>query len=433
MKKIFLAIMICLISIGLVMAETTENSFADEKPWIKDVKVIPFPIFTPSYPPAIGCAGKSFNAETYLSIDGEESWLATEPEYKEYIWKVERYDNVTKTYTLVQTKEGEELYFWMPYGTKEGQYKVTATSKVDPYASGYTWYQLNYPWYTETFCICKPGTVKYGAITTSSGAIVTGAAYVQSILGAKDIKETYDRDTKKYTCILPKNPYKAKDYTFTGWKKTGGKDDKKVFKPGSKYVSPARSSDEAERNAYFEAQWKPNFKSPDLVANKAGKKKIKLSWNRMIGGKGYKVYRATKKGGKYKRVKTIKKVWTTSWTDKKVKSGKKYYYKVAAYKKGSQKKSAWALTSTKAAKVKSVKLSKSSVNGKAGKSTKIKATVKFGKGKKLSKKVRWYTSSKKIAKINSKGKITFVRKGECQIWAKAYNGKNSGKIKVVVK
>ena len=354
--------------------------------------------------------------------------IATEDKYKEMVWKIERYDNVTKTYMTIETSEGEHAYLWQPYGTKEGQYKITATSKVDPGASGFSWKLLGYPWYTETFCICRPGTVKYGEITTSTGEKVTGAKNVKSILGANDIKETYNWATKKYTCILPQNPYKTKDYTFVGWQKGG-----KVYKPGSKYV--AGYEDEPDgRNAYFEAKWTPNFKKPTLVANKAGKKSIKLSWNRMIGGKGYKIYRSTKKNGQYKLVKTVKSRWKTTWTDKKVDSGKKYYYKVAAYKKGSQKKSAWALTSTKAARVKSVNLNKTSIRGAVGKSAKVKAKVKTVKGKKLSKKVRWYTSNTKIAKINQKtGKVTFVKAGICQIWAKAHNGKNSKKIKVIVK
>ena len=424
MKKKMRTAVICVI---LILIVAPLSVMAEDEPYIKEIKVNDNFAFSMSHPPAIGDASQKFMADTIMS-DGT---IAEGDEYKDMIWRIERYDNVNETYTTVQTGEGDRIYFWQPYGTKEGQYKVTATSKVDPDASGDKWYQLHYPWYTETFCIFYPGTVKYGKVTTASGRVANQKH--KKAIRAKDMKETYDWDTKKYTCILPESPYKAKDYTFAGWKKIDGKDDKKVFRPGAEYVSPARDSDEAERNAYFQAQWKPNFKNPDLVVNKAGKKKIKLSWNRMIGGKGYKVYRAAKKNGRYRMVKTIKNKWKTAWTDKKVKAKKKYYYKVAAYKKGSQKKSAWALTSTKAAKVKSVKLSKASVKGIVGKTGKIKATVKTAKGKKLSKKVRWYTSDKKIAKINSKGKITFVRKGTCQIWAKAYNGKDSSKIKVTVK
>ncbi|GEM_PF-1825809 len=409
----------------LVMAVmlSGNKAFADDEPYIQSIDVESFGYFIKSWPPAIGCDVRNFHTIVHMS-DGS---IATNDELKQMDWKIEHYDNVNKTYSIVKTGEGETIGFWMPYGTEEGQYKVTATSKIDPDALGYKWEQLRYPSYTETFCICKPGTVKYGEITTNTGDVVTGAKRVEHILGAKDIKETYDWDTKKYTCILPQSPYKSKDYTFAGWKIDG-----KVYKPGAKFV--AGYEDVADHhNAYFEAQWKPNFNAPNVVANKAGKKKIRLSWNRMVGGNGYKIYRAVKKNGKYKRVKTVKNRLTTSWTDKKVKAGKKYYYKVAPFKKGKMKKSAWVLTSTKAAKVKSVKLSKTAVKGKAGKIIKLKAKVRLAKGKKLSNKFRWYTSNKKIAKINQKtGKLKLVNAGTCQVWAKAYNGKNSTKINVTV-
>ena len=406
---------------------------ADSEPYIESIKVLEDPIMTPSYPPAIGASSQFFYVEVYMS-DGT---INTNTTYNDMEWTVEKYIGNGK-FEVVNNgidirNEGSKLYFWQPYGTEEGQYKVTARSKVDSDASGYTFYQLYYPWYSETFCMFFPGTVKYGKVKTKAGDV---ASVYTNAIKAKDIKETYNWDTQKYTCILPSSPYKANDYTFVGWKKDGGKDNGKIFKSGATYVSPARNSDEWERNAYFEAQWKPNFKSPELVVNKSGKN-IKLKWNRMIGGKGYKIYRATQKNGKYKLIKTINGKTKTTWTDKKIKNGKKYYYKVAAYKKSKgklvQKKSVWAMTSTKAAKVKSVKLNKASIKGKAGKTTKVKAKVKMTGGKKLSQKVRWYTSNKNVAKINrNTGKITFIKAGTCQIWAKAYNGKTSSKIKVIV-
>ena len=418
-KNLLFSIMLLMISSSLVISGYlgAERTYASDSPYIKRIQVEPYGYFLKDWPPAIGCSVSKYRAIVHMS-DGT---IAEADEMKQMYWTIECYDNVEETYTTVKTDEGETVEFWMPYGTKEGQYKITAVAKVDPDASGYTWKQLRYPGYTETFCICKPGKVKYGNVTGKKPV-------------AKDIKENYNWETGKYTSILPDCPYKAKDYTFVSWEREGVR-----YSPGTEYI--AGYDDEPDgRNAYFTAEWKPNFKSPELVATPKSSKRIRLSWNRMVGGNGYKIYRATKKNGKYKLLKTIKNKLTTSWTDKKIKKNKrtkKYYYKVAAYKKSkgkiALKKSVWAMTSTRAAKVKSVELSKSSINGKIGNSTKIKATVKFGRGKKLSKKVRWYTSDKKVVKINSKGKITFVRKGTCQIWAKAYNGKNSSKIKVTVK
>ncbi|WP_409337416.1 fibronectin type III domain-containing protein [Eubacterium sp. F2] len=65
---------------------------------------------------------------------------------------------------------------------------------------------------------------------------------------------------------------------------------------------------------------------------KAGKRSAKLTWTALKdNATGYRIYRKTK-GGKYAKVKTITKASTASWTNKGLKKGKTYYYKVRAYK-----------------------------------------------------------------------------------------------------
>ena len=58
-----------------------------------------------------------------------------------------------------------------------------------------------------------------------------------------------------------------------------------------------------------------------LKAKAQKKGKAALSWNKIKNVSGYKVYRATKKSGKYKLVKTINKASTVKFTDKKLKKG----------------------------------------------------------------------------------------------------------------
>ena len=62
------------------------------------------------------------------------------------------------------------------------------------------------------------------------------------------------------------------------------------------------------------------------------KKKAFLKWKKNSKATGYEIYRATKKNGKYKKIRTIKKAAAATFTDSKVKKGKTYYYKVRAYK-----------------------------------------------------------------------------------------------------
>lgn len=64
---------------------------------------------------------------------------------------------------------------------------------------------------------------------------------------------------------------------------------------------------------------------------------VTISWKQAQGVTGYQVYRSTSKNGTYKKVKTINKSGTIQYTDKKLKSGTTYFYKVCAYqKKGSK-------------------------------------------------------------------------------------------------
>ena len=70
------------------------------------------------------------------------------------------------------------------------------------------------------------------------------------------------------------------------------------------------------------------LKKPGGLKAKAGKKKASVSWKKVTGAKKYEVYRSAKKKSGYKKVSTVK---TNKLTDKKkLKKGKKYYYKVRA-------------------------------------------------------------------------------------------------------
>lgn len=76
---------------------------------------------------------------------------------------------------------------------------------------------------------------------------------------------------------------------------------------------------------------KPAVTAPKLTNHAASASSIKNTWNTVKNAKGYEVYRATKSNGKYKQVKHITDGKTHSWTDKKLKENKFYFYKVRAY------------------------------------------------------------------------------------------------------
>ena len=65
-------------------------------------------------------------------------------------------------------------------------------------------------------------------------------------------------------------------------------------------------------------------------------KNVKLCWSCTPKAKGYQIYKYT--GKKWKRIKTINKKSTLAYTDKKVKEGKTYKYKIRSYSVVSGKK-----------------------------------------------------------------------------------------------
>lgn len=67
------------------------------------------------------------------------------------------------------------------------------------------------------------------------------------------------------------------------------------------------------------------------VKNKKTKKAV-ITWKKVKNADGYQIYRATKKSGKFKKIKTIKGNAVVKYTNKKLKKNKKYYYKVRAYR-----------------------------------------------------------------------------------------------------
>lgn len=59
---------------------------------------------------------------------------------------------------------------------------------------------------------------------------------------------------------------------------------------------------------------------------------IELSWQTLYKSSGYEVYRATCENGNYERIATLTDNGKSSYRDKNLKSNKKYYYKVRAFK-----------------------------------------------------------------------------------------------------
>lgn len=82
-------------------------------------------------------------------------------------------------------------------------------------------------------------------------------------------------------------------------------------------------------------------------------KEVTVKWSKLDRATGYEIYRAESKKGSYKKIATVKKASTVSYTDtKSLKKGKTYYYKVRAYVKVNGKTYYSDYSSVKSVKVK---------------------------------------------------------------------------------
>ena len=175
---------------------------------------------------------------------------------------------------------------------------------------------------------------------------------------------------------------------------------------------------------------------------------ITLVWNKVDGAKAYYVY-GSLCGQDYKKLKKIKAGSKLQYTQKKLKKGKYYKYLVTAvtsYKKkavviAASKTVHLATTGGKVGNYKSVKLT--NITGgkltiKKGKTQKVNGkVVKTRKGKKMlgknhCAKLRYMSSNKSIATVDSKGRIRGRRKGTCTVYVISANGTWKA-IKVTIK
>ena len=124
--------------------------------------------------------------------------------------------------------------------------------------------------------------------------------------------------------------------------------DRAAFAPSGKQVAPGSSRNTyrllwngtAKQSNYTIGSAKlgtltvtaPSVAAPKMKALSLKKKTITVKWKKVAGASGYQIYRSNKKSGGYKMVKKISKGSTVSWKNKSLKKGKKYYYKVRAYK-----------------------------------------------------------------------------------------------------
>lgn len=86
------------------------------------------------------------------------------------------------------------------------------------------------------------------------------------------------------------------------------------------------------------------------TANSESYSTIRVTWNKVSGANGYRVYCSTSKDGKYAAIGSTAKNSAVTFLDKKAVTGKTYYYKVRAYRNVSGKKVYGSYSATEKAK-----------------------------------------------------------------------------------
>jgi hypothetical protein len=184
-----------------------------------------------------------------------------------------------------------------------------------------------------------------------------------------------------------------------------------------------------------------NFGLLRAQTTKLKKNSVTVKWNKVKNADGYIVYGA--KCGAKSKYKVLKVVSgkTTSYTHKKLKKGTYYKYNIVAFKYvngvkvtlAASKKIHATTLGGKYGVAKAVKLNKSKIKIKKGKTFKIKASeIKKDKKIKSHRAICYESSNTKIATVNSKGKIKAKKKGKCTIYVYAQNGVYKT-VKVTVK
>lgn len=193
------------------------------------------------------------------------------------------------------------------------------------------------PSFTSFEAVTPPENVKSFTVKSSDEKSVTLKwSVVKNANGYRIYK--YNSETKKYTLITDtkKTEYKysslssGREYTVY-IKAYSIVDSKTVLSPSYKKLTVST---------------KP--KAP-VITLSVGEGTAKISISKVSGADGYEIYMSTAKDGKYEKIASTSK---SAYTKKKLKSSKKYYFKVRAYKEFGGKKLYSTYSEVRSVKVK---------------------------------------------------------------------------------
>jgi hypothetical protein len=251
---------------------------------------------------------------------------------------------------------------------------------------------------------------------------------------SKGVKASWSKikGAKKYTLLYKKRGAKKYKTAYSGKKLSFTNDN---LSPGAKYVFKVKAKTKTKSSAYSKKSEIMYLTRPSIHAEEyLDMKGIYVSWNKVKGASGYRIYRSLKYKTSYKKIATVSANVKT-YLDESVKDPKKptqinsYKYYVKAYN-GSYTSAKSAVKSEVYGWVDTKNLENSPLYLTIKKGQVYKDIYKKLSDNYVSGLFTWKSANKKIAKVDYYGIITGVKKGNTTLTAKAVYKNKERKVTI---
>lgn len=185
-------------------------------------------------------------------------------------------------------------------------------------------------------------TIKMPSISGTAKATPSSTTKIKISWKKQDLASGYQIFDNKNKLIKTVKGGTKTSYTVSG------------LKAGKTYSFKVRYYNETNKRKCYsnftktvKTSTKPS--TPKITLKSKKSKQATISWKKISGASGYEIYRSTKSKSGFKKIKTITK---TSYTNTKLTSKKRYYYKVRAYRTVNGTKIYSSYSTTKYVKIK---------------------------------------------------------------------------------